>query len=367
MIFVFQLASIYLRIFTALLQGKSKRSIVIKLARENLFLKRQIQILKRKSCKLSVMTAWDRLFFAFILNFGNARHHARRCSVLFSPDTLLKCHRYFVRMKYSRLYGSSKTGKRGPKGKPREIKDLVIAIKKNNPDYGAEKIAGLLCERGHRISESTVRRILKKYWHPENIRSGPSWLSFIANTVNGLWSVDLFRCESSFLKSFYVMVVLDVFSRRIMGLCVEKYPLTGSDVCRMFLNVCKKAGINPKRISTDNDPLFEFHRWGANLRLMEIDEIKTVPYVPWSHPHVERVIGTIRKEYLDKILFFSSGDLKRKLEDFKTYYNEGRVHSSLDFLTPCEKASFLQPEIISFENIKWKSYCKQLFRVPIAA
>ena len=90
----------------------------------------------------------------------------------------------------------------------------------------------------------------------------------------------------------------------------------------------------------------------------KVEEIKTVPYIPWSHPFVERVIGTTRREFLDKILFFSSGDLESKLEDFKTYYNEGRVRSSLTFLTPGEKASNAYPEVISLENVNWKSYRK---------
>jgi hypothetical protein len=62
----------------------------------------------------------------------------------------------------------------------------------------------------------------------------------------------------------------------------------------------------PKHVSTDHDPLFRFHRWLANLRVLEIDEIKSVPYAPVSHPFVERLIGTIRREYLDRV-FYSSG------------------------------------------------------------
>src|ERR1700677_3026764 len=75
------------------------------------------------------------------------------------------------------------------------------------------------------------------------------------------------------------------------------------------------------RISTDHDPLFRFHRWLANLRILEVEEIKTVPYAPMSHPFIERLIGTIRREYLDHTFFWNSIDLHRKLENFRTYYN----------------------------------------------
>jgi hypothetical protein len=48
----------------------------------------------------------------------------------------------------------------------------------------------------------------------------------------------------------------------------------------------------PKYISSDNDPLYRFHQWQANLRILELPQIKSIPYVPLSHPFVERLIGT---------------------------------------------------------------------------
>jgi putative transposase len=59
----------------------------------------------------------------------------------------------------------------------------------------------------------------------------------------------------------------------------------------------------PKYLSSDNDPLFLFHRWKANLRIIDVEEIKTVHGVPTSHPFVERLIGSIRRELLDHTLF----------------------------------------------------------------
>src|SRR5450759_845784 len=93
----------------------------------------------------------------------------------------------------------------------------------------------------------------------------------------------------------------------------------------------------PKHLSTDNDPLFRFHRWRANLRVLEIKEIKSVPFVPCSHPFVERLIGTVRREYLDHVLFWNRVDLQRKLARFARYYNHVRVHSALSGTTPADR------------------------------
>jgi putative transposase len=80
-------------------------------------------------------------------------------------------------------------------------------------------------------------------------------------------------------------------------------------------------------------------RWAAKLRILEIDEIKTVPHVPVSHPFVERLIGTMWREFLDQVLFWNARDLERKLAGFHTYYNEARGHASLKGHAPLTFAS----------------------------
>jgi hypothetical protein len=63
---------------------------------------------------------------------------------------------------------------------------------------------------------------------------------------------------------------------------------------------------------------------------VEIDASKTVPQVPLSHPCVERVIGTIRRECLDQVLFWNACDLERKLAEVQVYDNAARSHASLE-------------------------------------
>jgi len=70
----------------------------------------------------------------------------------------------------------------------------------------------------------------------------------------------------------------------------------------------------PKYVSSDHDPLYRFHQWQANCRVLGITESKTVPYIPWSHPFVERLIGTIRRERLDQLLFWTAADLETGTE-----------------------------------------------------
>jgi transposase InsO family protein len=118
---------------------------------------------------------------------------------------------------------------------------------------------------------------------------------------------------------------------------------------------------------TDHDPLFRFHRWLANLRVLEIEEIKSVPYAPVSHPFIERLIGTVRREYLDHAFFWSAIDLARKLDAFADYYNAHRVHRSLDGITPARRAGVVSPPPASLDRHAWRQHCRGLFEMPIAA
>src|SRR4029450_10246947 len=90
----------------------------------------------------------------------------------------------------------------------------------------------------------------------------------------------------------------------------------------------------PTYVSSDHDPLYRFHQWQRNLRVLDVQEIKTVPYAPLSHPFVERLIGSIRRESLDPTLFWTSADLEVKLLDFQRYYNVHRTHAGLAGRTP---------------------------------
>ena len=204
-----------------------------------------------------------------------------------------------------------------------------------------------------------VRRILAAYYRPGSGHSGPSWLSFLGHSKDSLWSIDLFRCESIHLKSHWVLVIMDRYTRRIIGFGVHAGDVDGVALCRMF-NTAISTHCAPYFLSSDNDPLFRYQRWQANLRILEIQEIKTVPYVPLSHPFIERVIGTVRCELLDHVFLWNADELKRKLEGFRQYCNAHRMHISLNGDTPSETAGEAIGSCANLNRYQWKSHCRGL-------
>jgi len=216
------------------------------------------------------------------------------------------------------------------------------------------------------IAKDVVRRVLAKYYRPTPGDGGPSWLTFLGHTKDSLWSVDLFRCESILLHTHWVLVVMDQFTRRIIGFGVHAGDVHGVALCCMFNRAISRMG-SPRYLSSDHDPLFRYHRWQANLRILDIQEVKTLPYVPLSHPFVERLIGTLRREYLDHVFFWNVADLERKLAEFQVYFNRSRVHSSLDGDTPGEVSGDCVTSRAELHNFSWQTHCRGLYQLPVAA
>ena len=115
------------------------------------------------------------------------------------------------------------------------------------------------------------RRILVRHYPPGPDGGGPSWLAAIGYTKDRLWNTDLFRVKSTLLKSYRILVVMDVHTRRLFGFGVAT-DLDGIRVCRMFNRAIGRQPL-PRHISSDHDLLFRFHRWRANLRVLDVDEI----------------------------------------------------------------------------------------------
>jgi transposase InsO family protein len=337
-------------------------------AAESLLLKQQLIVLNRSRERAPNLRATDRVIAALCVSVIDPRR-VLKSAIVIKPSTILRFHRALATRKY-RLLFTPKRGcgfrpcRAGPKGPSPELVAAIVEMKRRNPRFGYQRIAEQLAlVFDVEIDKDVVRRVLAKHYRPERGDDSPSWLSLLGNVKDSLWSLDLFRCESLALKSHWVMVVMDQCTRRIVGFAIHADVPDGPAVCRMLARAIAGSKGMPRHLSTDHDPLFEFHRWKANLRILEIEPIKTVPYVPLSHPFVERLIGTVRRELLDHVPFWNARDLERKHESIKVYFNPVRAHRALGGQTPLGLQSPRQP----FGRLRWQSYCRGLFALPFPA
>ena len=333
---------------------------------ESLLVKHQLLVLNRPRERAPNLRPVDRVIAGLCAGFMHPTRLMRSAIVL-KPSTILDFHRALVRRKYRLLFSPNRRGKPGPKGPSPELITAIVEMKRRNPRFGCRRIAQQISfVFGIKIDKDVVRRVLAKHYRPEPGSGSPSWLTFLGHSKDSLWSVDLFRCESLILKTHWVMVVMDQFTRRIIGFGVHAGVVDGPTVCRMF-NSAIRGGGTPRYLSSDHDPLFEFHRFKANLRILEVTEVKTVPYAPLSHPFVERLIGTIRREFLDQVPFWTARDLERKLLSFRDYYNDQRSHHALGGVTPHSMSGKMQPKVANLNGFRWRSHCRGLSQLPVAA
>jgi transposase InsO family protein len=330
---------------------------------ESILMRHQLMILNRGRKRAPNLRSTDRVIASLCMLFVR-RARLLRSTIVLKPSTLLHLHHVLIERKYRLLFSPTRGRRPGPKGPAKELIDAVVEMKRRNPGWGCPRIAEQIASAfGVEIDKDVVRRILANHDRPESNGGGPSWLTFLGHTKDSLWSCDLFRCESASLRTHWVLVVMDQFSRRIIGFGVQRGIVEGAALCRMFQRAIRGRGL-PNYLSSDHDPLYRFHQWQANLRILQVTEIKTVPYVPLSHAFIERLIGTIRREFLDRTLFWTAADLEAKLIDFQHYYNARRTHAGLDGRPPEPN----EPEVpLEFDSYRWQTHCRGLYQTPIAA
>src|SRR5262249_34148373 len=258
---------------------------------ESVLMRHQVLILSRGRKRAPNLRSSDRII-AGLCTLLMRPARVQRSAIVLKPSTLLHFHKMLTKHKYRLLFSPKRIRRPGPKGPTKELIDAVVEMKWRNRTWGCKRIAQQIgLAFGVEIDKDVVRRILVNNFRPEAGSGGPSWLSFIGDAKDSLWSLDLFRCESAISRTYWVLVVMDQFTRRIVGFAVHCGVVDGVALCRMFNRVIQTQRL-PKYLSSNHDPLYRYHQWEANLRVLMVQQIKTVPYVPLSHPFVERLIGS---------------------------------------------------------------------------
>ena len=200
---------------------------------ESLLVKHQLLILNRSRHRAPNLRVSDRILAGVCALFMRPARVFRSAIVL-RPSTILNFHRTLRQRKY-RLLFSPKRRRTGPKGPPKDLVDAIVDMKRRNPRWGCPRIAQQIALAfAVDIDKDVVRRVLATHYRPAPRSGGPSWLTFLGHAKDSLWSIDLFRCESATLRSHWVLVVMDQYTRRIVGFGIHAGTVDGRALCRMF-------------------------------------------------------------------------------------------------------------------------------------
>ena len=217
---------------------------------ETLLVKHQLLVLTRSQRRAPNLRPMDRVVTG-LCSLLMRPNRITRSAIVFRPSTILAFHKTLKKRKYRLLFSSNRHGRTGPKGPSPELITAVIEMKQRNPRWGYRHIAQQLAYIfGIDIDKDVVRRILIKHLRPGSGGDGPSGLTFLGHTKDSLWSVDLFCCESLVLNTHWVLVVMDQFTRRIVGFGVHAGVVDGITLCRMFNSAISGTQPTPTRIIT---------------------------------------------------------------------------------------------------------------------
>src|SRR5664279_3790426 len=175
---------------------------------EILVLRHQLRVLQRTASPPRLRTI-DR---ALLLAASRVLPRERWVAFLVTPATLLRWHRELVRRKWT----YRRTGRPGRPRIDAAIRTLILRLARENPRWGCIRIEGELRKLGLRVSATTIRTLLRTaHLGPAPRRSSPTWTEFLRAQADGIIACDFFTVETAWLRTLYVLVFIELGSRRI--------------------------------------------------------------------------------------------------------------------------------------------------------
>ena len=243
------------------------------------------------------------------------------------PATLFGWHRQLVRLKWTYR-------QRNPGGRPRtdrEIEQLVVRLAREN-DWGFERIEGELLKLGYTVSHETVGNILRRHHIPPapERETSPSWRHLMTHYKDQLLACDFFTVETLFLQTLYVLVFIEIGSRRVHFAGCTAHPENAwvTQQARQVLWVLENHQPGIRFLIRDNDKKFS-QAFDTVFRSEGIDVIPTPYRAPNANAFVERWIRSVREECLDKLLIINQAHLRRVMGDYVEFFNTARPHQGI--------------------------------------
>jgi transposase InsO family protein len=296
----------------------------LRLEAENVVLRHQLIVLRRKLHGRVRLTNHDRWFFIQLYRWFPS---ILQVLTIIRPETLVRWHRAGFRR-----YWRWKSCRRG--GRPQvetELRALIRRMSIENPLWGAPRIHGELLKLGFEVAQSSVAKYIVK-------RRGPpsqGWRTFLRNHAQDIAAMDLFVVPTIGFDLLYVFVVVRLDRRDLVWINVTAHP-TAVWVARQITEAFPWNEA-PRYMIRDHDRIY-----GAivtrRLRARGIRDKPIAPSSPWQNAFAERLIGSIRRECLNHIIVLGEAHLRRILKSYARYYNGARTHLSLEKDAPFSRS-----------------------------
>ncbi len=304
------------------------------LAMEVLALRQQLAVYKRKNPRPQ-LDPFDRLFWSVLKDQFAGWMDAL---VIVKPETVVA----WQKRRFQEFW--DRKSKPGRPCIPRQHIAFIKRISSDHPDYGEDHIAlELEIKFGIKHSEATVRKYMVKPSRPRT--NSLSWRTFLKNQAAAIWTCDFCVQQTVRFTALYIFVIMELGTRKVVHMNVTEHP-TLAWVQQQVRDATFDT--EPKFLIHDNDGIFgqlgkpvtrevnakkvscrsAFDAWLAET--MGIRGIPTPYGAPNAQAHVERLIGTLRSELLDRVLVWNEGQLRAVASEFvRDWFNSSRVHQGI--------------------------------------
>jgi putative transposase len=247
----------------------------------------------------------------------------REALMIVKPETLVGWHRQGFKLWWrckSRL------------GRPRisdDLRRLIVRMVRENPTWGEERVAAELSVKlGILVSPRTVRAYWPRNADPKDRRRTCSqhWRSFVRNHAQAIVAADFLVAITAGFRVLYVLVVMEIGSRRILHCNVTAHP-TAAWTLQQFREAVA-SDHSYRFLIHDRDSIFSTEV-DAELQAFGLKVLRTPVQAPKANAYCERLIGSMRRECLDWVIPLNEKHLRRILREWVVHYNRGRPHASL--------------------------------------
>jgi putative transposase len=278
----------------------------------------------------------------------------------------MACEMIGISAKTQQRWSQSSNDKDGRIEAPHSPQNKLTALERqrilkvvNEPDFAhlpASQIVPRLADKGIYIgSESTIYRILKEEKQLQHrLKSKPARKIIKPKALTAIAPNQVYTWDITYLPTrvkgtfFYLYLVLDIFSRKIVGWQVHCDELSAL-AADLMTDICLREKVKRHQVTlhSDNGSPMKGATMLATLQELGVMPSFSRPSVSNDNPYSESIFRTLkyRPEYPEKA--FSDIDEARKwVTGFTKWYNEEHRHSGIKFVTPSERHQRIDDAIL---------------------
>jgi len=175
---------------------------------------------------------------------------------------------------------------------------------------------------GIEVSKRTIQRYMSKERKAHS--AGQTWATFLKNQARNTWACDFTVVNDWLFRQWYIFVVMELKTRRIIHTGVTKYPT--DEWTAQQLREATPWGKGPKYLIRDRDGKYSRHFSAVGASIKELE----TPYrTPQANGICERFMGSLRRECLGHTLIHEGRHLVRVVKEYKAYFNQERPHQGI--------------------------------------